>query len=133
MSPMDAGKLLGRGIAFPPRVGPDGRLQWSEGERNVRESIQIILSTEQRERLMAPDFGGSLGQYLFEPNTVATRHQLQERITRTLARWEPRISVESVSVEADPQDARSASATITYKLVATGARERVSLSVTFAG
>lgn len=130
---MDAGKLLGRGISFPPRVGPDGRLQWSEGERNVRESIQVILTTEKRERLMLPEFGGGLGQYLFEPNTVATRHQIAERITRALALWEPRISVESVTVEADARDARAATATITYKLVATGARERVSLSVTLAG
>lgn len=133
MSTMDAGKLLGRGISFPPRVGPDGRLQWSEGERNVRESIQVILTTEKRERLMLPEFGGGLGQYLFEPNTVATRHQIAERMTRALALWEPRISVESVTVEADARDARAATATITYKLVATGARERVSLSVTLAG
>ncbi len=130
---MDAGKLLGRGISFPPRVGPDGRLQWSEGERNVRESIQVILTTEKRERLMLPEFGGGLGPYLFEPNTVATRHQIAERITRALALWEPRINVEAVTVEEDPQDARAANATITYKLVATGARERVSLSVTLAG
>ncbi len=130
---MDAGKLLGRGISFPPRVGPDGRLQWSEGERNVRESIQIILTTQKRERILLPEFGGSLGQYLFEPNTVATRHQIAERIQRALTQWEPRITLESVSVEADPQDPRAATAIITYKLVATGARERISLGVTLAG
>jgi hypothetical protein len=114
-------------------VGPDGRLQWSEGERNVRESIQIILTTQKRERILLPEFGGSLGQYLFEPNTVATRHQIAERIQRALTQWEPRITLESVSVEADPQDPRAATAIITYKLVATGARERISLGVTLAG
>ncbi|NTX16436.1 GPW/gp25 family protein [Myxococcus sp. CA056] len=130
---MDAGKLIGRGLGFPPRVGPDGRMQWSEGERNVREAIQIILATEQRERLMMPEFGAGLGRFLFEPNTVTTRHQIADRINRALAQWEPRIAVESVSVDADPQDARAATATITYKLVATGARERLNLSVTLAG
>ncbi len=130
---MDTGKLLGRGISFPPRLGPDGRMQWSTGERNVRESIQIILTTEKRERTLLPEFGGSLGQFLFEPNTVTTRHRIEERITRELARWEPRIVVESVTVEADPSDARIATATITYRLVANQARERVSLSVTLAG
>ena len=57
---IDAGKLFGRGISFPPRVGPDGRVAWSEGEVNVRESIRVILMTEQPERLRAPNFGGSL-------------------------------------------------------------------------
>jgi phage baseplate assembly protein W len=130
---MDAGKLIGRGISFPPRVGPDGRMQWSEGERNVREAIQVILATEPRERTLLPEFGAGLSRYLFEPNTVTTRHQIAEQISRSLAEWEPRISVESVSVDADAQDARAATATITYKLVATGARERLSLNITLAG
>lgn len=130
---MDAGKLIGRGISFPPRVGPDGRVQWSEGERNVREAIQVILATEPRERILLPEFGAGLSRFLFEPNTVTTRSQIAERITRALGLWEPRISVESVSVDADAQDARAATATITYKLVATGARERLSLNITLAG
>ena len=130
---MDTGRLFGRGIAFPPRVGGDGRVAWSEGEVNVREAIRVILMTEQRERLMLPEFGGSLGLFLFEPNTVTTRHLIKDRIQKALARWEPRIGVEAVSVEADPADAQAAVATITYKLVATQSRERVSLNVTLAG
>jgi Bacteriophage baseplate protein W len=130
---MDAGKLFGRGIGFPPRVGPDGRVAWSEGETNVREAIRIVLLTEQQERLRLPDFGGSLGRFLFEPNTVTTRHLIQDRITRALDEWEPRILVESVSVDPDPNDPEAAVATIDYKLVATQTRERVSLSVTLAG
>jgi phage baseplate assembly protein W len=130
---MNPGLLFGRGISFPPRVGPDGRVSWSEGELNVRESIRIILMTEQPERLRSPDFGGSLGRFLFEPNTVTTRRLIEDRITKELARWEPRVRVESVTVEEDASDPQAAIATITYQLVATGAQERVSLSVTLAG
>jgi len=54
----DPGKILGRGISFPPRVGADGRIEWSVGEANVRESIRIILLTEQRERVRLAEFGG---------------------------------------------------------------------------
>ena len=129
---MDAGKIFGRGISFPPRIGPDGRVSWSAGETNIREAIRIILMTEQRERVTLPDFGGSLGQFLFEPNTVTTRHLIQERITQALAQWEPRIRVETVDVAPDPDDEQAAIATITYKLVATQARERVSLGVTLS-
>ncbi len=129
----ESGRMFGRGMAFPPRVGPDGRVAWSEGETNVRESIQVILLTERRERLMLPEFGGGLSGYLFEPNTVATRRLIKDRILRALEQWEPRISVESVEVEPDPQDPEAAVATITYQLVATQTRERVSLGVTLAG
>ena len=130
---IDAGQLFGRGISFPPRVGPEGRVVWSAGEDNVREAIRIILLTEPRERLMLPEFGGGLGQLLFEPNTVTTRHALQDRITRALAQWEPRIRVETVSVEPDAADPQAAVATITYRLVATQTQERVRLNVTLAG
>ena len=129
----ESGRMFGRGLAFPPRVGGDGRVAWSEGELNVRESIQVILLTERRERLMLPEFGGGLSGYLFEPNTVTTRRLIKDRIQRALEQWEPRISVESVEVEADPGDSQAAVATITYQLVATQTRERVRLGVTLAG
>ena len=35
---MDAGKTIGRGISFPPRIGQDGRMAWSAGERNGRDN-----------------------------------------------------------------------------------------------
>ena len=126
---MNAGAIFGRGISFPPRIGADGRVVWSEGETNVRESIRVILMTEQPERLRAPSFGGSLGRFLFEPNTVTTRRLIQDRITKELAQWEPRIQVQSVDVEADADDPQGAVATITYKLIATQSVERVNVNV----
>ena len=127
---MDAGALYGRGMSFPPRVDADGRIAWSEGEDNVRENIRVILLTRQRERLLLPEFGGGLDRYLFEPNTPATRQRLREEIERALARWEARIRLEAVTVEADARDPSAAIATIEYRLVATQQRERVSLTVT---
>lgn len=130
---MDAGTLYGRGISFPPRIGEDGRVAWSEGAENIRDAIRVILLTEPGERLMRPDFGAGLGRFLFEPNTVTTRRAIEEAITAALRDWEPRITVESVVVDEDADDPRSALATVTYKLVATSALERVSLGVTVAG
>jgi len=130
---MDTGSLLGRGISFPPRVGPDGRVAWSEGEANVRECIKVVLMTEQRERLMLPQLGGGLAQFLFEPNIVATRARIEQQISGALSTWEPRIAVTSVTVDADPSDPHSAIAVVTYKLVATQTIERVTLSVTLSG
>lgn len=129
----DAGRVLGRGIAFPPRVGPDGRVVWSEGEPNIREAIEIVLKTDRNERLRLPEFGGGLPRFLFEPNTPATRHQLADRIRKSLEAWEPRIAVQAVDVAEDPADAEAAVATIVYRLVATQVSERVSLSVPLAG
>ena len=129
---MDAGGLLGRGISFPPRIGADGRVAWSEGEANIREAIQVILKTDPGERLQLPQFGGGVSGLLFEPNTTATHHQLADRIRRALAAWEPRVTVRSVQVEPDPRDADAAVATIVYELVATQAVERLGVSITLS-
>jgi phage baseplate assembly protein W len=130
---MTPAKLYGRGIAFPPRVGADGRIAWSEGETNIRENIEIILKTEERERINLPTFGGGLRRFLFEPNTVTTRFQIEDRIKRALQQWEPRVTVSSVDVEQDPRDPQSAIATVHYQLVATRAAAQVSLRVSLGG
>ncbi len=129
----DEATLLGRGISFPPRIGVDGRFAYSAGAENVRESIRVILSTDRQERVMLPQFGGGLARYLFEPNTAATHRLIQERITQSLARWEPRIDLESVRVVADPDDPRAAVATVRYRLRATGVSDRTDLTVRLAG
>jgi phage baseplate assembly protein W len=124
--------VFGRGFSFPPRVGPDGRFVWSSGEDNIRESIAIILKTEPGERVGVPDYGAGLAQFLFEPNNAGTHARMREAMQRALARWERRIQVEDVEVIAHPSEAETALATITYRLVATASRERISLAIPLA-
>jgi uncharacterized protein len=124
--------VFGRSVAFPPRVGADGRFVWSEGEVNIRESITVVLKTDPGERVGVPDFGAGLGRFLFEPNNAATHARIQDAILRALTSWERRIQVESIDIAADADDAENALATITYRLVATDARERISLNIPIA-
>ena len=129
----DEGKLYGRSISFPPRIGPNGRLAWSTGADNIRESIQVILLTEAKERVLLPTFGGGLQSYLYEPNTVATHRLIQERITQSLGRWEPRISLDAVTVNPHPTEMQTAVVTIRYRLVATNTPDQLSLTVKLTG
>ena len=129
---MKASQLYGQGMAFPPRVLPGGGIAWSSGEDNIREAIRIVLMTEPGERLYLPTFGAGLGRFLFEPNTASTHTLIAERIQSALKTWEPRVKVESVDVAVDSSDPQAAIATLTYRLVATQAQERVSLAVSVA-
>ncbi len=106
---------------------------WSEGDANVRESIELILTTEPTERIRMPEFGAGLGKFLFEPNTVSTRELIKSRIESAITAWEPRVRIESVNVDAHPSDPYIAVAVIQYRLVATQARERVSVNVQLQG
>ena len=124
--------IFGKSMSFPPRVGSDGRFVWSAGETNIRESIAVILKTEPGERVGVPEFGAGLARFLFEPNNAATHARVQDAVARALARWEPRLAVESLEMAADRSDAETALLTITYRLVATAARERITLNIPLA-
>ena len=129
---MNVGAVFGRGLSFPPRLGPEGGFVWSEGPDNIREAIRVILLTDLGERVRRPELGGDLHRFLFEPNTATTRRLIRDRIELALTTWEPRIALESVDVEPDPGDAGAAVATITYRLVATQANEQLNLRVQLA-
>jgi phage baseplate assembly protein W len=130
MSRMDP---LGRGLSFPPRVGGDGRLAWSEGETNVRESIRVILLTEPGERLMRAEYGCGLRAFLFEPNTETTRALIRDRIAQSIRRWEPRVTLDDVAVDAVPDNPRLVAVTLRFRLVATQAAGRLALTIELEG
>jgi uncharacterized protein len=124
---------LGQGMSFPPRIGPDGRIAWSSGEDNVRDLIRVILMTETGERSMRETFGCGLRRYLFEPNTVTTRQQIQDGITQAIARWEPRVSVDAVTVTPNADDARRVDIVVQFRLVATQAASTLGLALQLQG
>ena len=123
---------LGQGISWPPRVDGDGRLLLSADAENVREAIQVILLTEPGERVRLPEFGAGLGRFLFEPNIPATHIAIARAIDLSLKRWEPRIRVAQVEVDADPTDPQAALATITYRLVSTAQQATLNISIPVA-
>lgn len=130
---MNEADLYGRGLGFPLRVGADGRLAWSSGEQNVRESLRLILLTGQGERLRRPGFGAGLERFLFEPNVPATWRAIEESIRKAIERFEPRLRLESVDVGPDPNNPEAALATLSFVLVANAQPGRTSVSVPVRG
>ncbi|MFO0889873.1 MAG: GPW/gp25 family protein [Isosphaeraceae bacterium] len=114
--------VFGRGFALPIRLDAHGRMARSSGEQRIRESIVMILGTEQGERLMRPDFGCRLRSLVFAPNNAATVNLARFYIEDALARWEPRI--ERVQVEVDSggedDDRSGLRLRISYRIKATG-------------
>lgn len=125
----DASNIYGQSMSFPPRVGTDGRMQWSSGELNVRESICLILRTRPGERIMRPDFGCGLDRYLFEPNHIGTLRLIQEEVKQSILRWEPRVTLNDIVVALNPTDARAVDITIYYTLIATQTQDRLNMTV----
>jgi uncharacterized protein len=98
--------IVGKGWPFPISAGLNRRLALVGGDEKIRQSIWLILSTAPGERQMLPEFGCGIHTLVFEANTAALRGVFQGKVQDALARWEPRIDVLQVRVDA-PADARN--------------------------
>lgn len=94
--------FLGTGWAFPVHLTDDGSVALAEHEEDVRQAIRIILETNAGERVMRPEFGSGIRQFVFESVSTTTLSVLRHRVEEALVRWEPRIDVEAVTVELAP-------------------------------
>ncbi|MFE1745566.1 GPW/gp25 family protein [Coleofasciculus sp. H7-2] len=93
---------LGTGWSFPLRVNVQGGLQLSSAERNIEESIRIILRTEIGERVYRPNFGSRLSEMVFAPMNTQTLLLLRLHVQEALEMWEPRIVIDLVRTDPDP-------------------------------
>jgi len=94
--------FLGTGWKFPIRINARGGLSFSHREQDIEESVWIILSTAKGERVMEPEFGCGIHDYVFAPNSVATRGSIAYEVQKSLAKFEPRIDVTGVRAESFP-------------------------------
>lgn len=108
--------LIGRGWRFPIKVNARGGLSWSEGPEHVQDAIWVIIKTALGERVMRPQFGAGVNDFVFQPNSPATRTQLVAAIQTALTKFEPRIDLEEVRAETAPGEESQVLVTISYRL-----------------
>jgi phage baseplate assembly protein W len=103
------------GIVLSPRGGID----LSTRERDIEESICIILSTAKGERRMRPNFGCGIHDFVFAPNSASTWSLIAHHVEEALGWWEPRIEVTDVDVSPDLSDTSQLTINIGYRIKAT--------------
>jgi phage baseplate assembly protein W len=108
--------ILGRGLAFPPRMDVRGSLEMSDDERSIQESIKVILGTTPGERVMRPDFGCAVNDLVFSPNNSRTMNMACHYIEQSLIRWEHRIMLKEVKATPDPDDESRINISIGYEV-----------------
>lgn len=124
--------FLGRGWKFPFQFDPaTGSVAMSEYEENIKENVSIILGTKPGERQMLPAFGCGIHEMMFAPATRATSQIIARMVQETLARWEPRIEVTSVS--SWPEQGGRIRVHVEYKIRSTLSEEELFLLLTSGG
>jgi phage baseplate assembly protein W len=68
------------------------------GTDHIRQSVQDILSTPLGTRVMLPGYGSNLQRLVDNPADQVTAIRAVMATAVALARWEPRITVNSINV-----------------------------------
>ncbi len=96
-----ANPILGNGWKFPLEFDSKGSIACSGYEDSIRESIILILSTSKGERVMRPDFGSGIHEYVFQVINTSSLALIKSSIQEALRTYEPRIEVTDISINTE--------------------------------
>lgn len=86
------------GAPYPIVRNSRGLLRTQSGINQIKSDLLVLLLTEPGERVMLPEFGTPLKEFLFEQNDNILLDQIKERISLSISTWEPRIAVQNIEV-----------------------------------
>jgi phage baseplate assembly protein W len=114
--------FLGSGWAFPVRLDDDHCVRLTAGADSIRQSIWLILGTARGERVMRPDFGCGIHDFVFDVNDTGTATAVGQSVRDALTRWEPRIEVLDVYAAPDAGDRHRLLIEINYQVRSSNSR-----------
>lgn len=131
-APGHARAFLGTGWAFPPQFSR-GRIGMVSDERDIHQSLLILLSTRPGERVMHPLYGCAIQSMTFENISDSTNTEIEVMVADAIQRCEARVSVELVAVYADALDAARLNIEVTYQVNATNSAHNLVFPFYIAG
>lgn len=96
---MEIDAFLSRKWSFPPPLD-----EVHDYEKDIEQCLRVLLSTTPDERANRYAYGCPLHRYAFEPMTTQTTSLMRNDITRAIILYEPRITLEDVSFEEQPEN-----------------------------
>ena len=106
--------FVGTGVAFKLEFDPRGALLVVAGAEVIERSIALIVGTAPGERPMRPEFGCGVHDLILGGTDATSLGRIAHEVRRAIRRWEPRVTVEDVTLEPDPSDPSLVSVVITY-------------------
>jgi uncharacterized protein len=93
--------FLGTGWSFPPLFdNQTGGVDLVSDLEDIKESLNILLSTSLGERVMQPNYGCDLDDYMFESLSNNVIGIIKHHVENSILYYEPRIVAENVDVTA---------------------------------
>jgi phage baseplate assembly protein W len=95
------GSFLGCGWSFPPTFDAQaGSVHMVADDADIQQSLAVLFSTLRRERVMLPDFGCGLSEFVFDSVDSALFARIKATLANAILLYEPRINVGTIDVTA---------------------------------
>jgi phage baseplate assembly protein W len=98
------------------RNSSDGFTMIKSFKAMVKQNFKMLLLTNPGERVMEPDFGVGLQQYLFENFTESTFAKIERRILKQAKIYLPAVAIEEIFFTAMDENANALSVRIKYSV-----------------
>jgi phage baseplate assembly protein W len=108
--------FLGKGWKYPVRVDENGKIAISEYDEDIKEAIRIILGTAKGERVMRPDFGCGIHEFVFTSMNAVNLSLIETSVRDALTLWEPRIELINVKTDTAKADEGKLFINIDYRV-----------------
>ena len=92
----------------------DGFTMLKTLEETVRQNLKMLILTNPGERVMEPEFGVGIQQYLFYNFSENIETQISERIKTQVGRYMPSVIINNIKFYGSDPDTNSLSFTIEY-------------------
>lgn len=113
--------FLGRGWGFPPEFSSQGVVM-TAGVEDIERSLDILLTTRLRERILSPEYGCDLSDFVFESINTTLRTQIKELVKTAILYHEPRIDPLNVTLEQLLDSLGTLVITVEFRVRATNTR-----------
>lgn len=114
--------FVGKGWSFPPTfIKNAATVVLASDEKDINDSLAILLTTSIGERMMQPKYGCNLKDYIYEPATITLQAYLKDLIKKAILYFEPRIRLEQVGLDADSNEGKI-TISVTYSIRSTNSR-----------
>ena len=94
----------------------------------IKQNFKMLLLTIPGERIMEPNFGVGIIQFLFSNYSEGAEVEIRERISSQVRTYMPIISVESIEFSSDP-DSSLLQMNVTYKIPRLGTRDLLEITI----
>ena len=92
--------FLGIGWGFPPEFNKETKsIHMVSAIEDINQSLHILLNTKLGERIMLPNYGSSLSDFVFEGLNMSTRTYIVDRVKMAILYNERRIELDKIDFD----------------------------------